>query len=342
MIKILKKTGIDDKDLKIITNLYWNQSATIRVDGEQTEAIKIERGVRQGCILSPLLFNIYSEQIFKEALEEVDEGIPLNGERLNNIRYADDTIVFSDSLEGLQSLVNKIAAVSAKYGLDINSKKTKFMAISKSNIANANITINNQPIERVTQSSYLGTIINENWDNSQEVRSRIAKATAAFNKMSKIFKSHDLTISTKVRLLKCYIFSILLYGVESWTLNENTTKKLEAFEMWLYRRILKISWIEHVTNEEVLRRMKKERELMNIIKVRKLQYLGHIMRNDNKYTLLQLIIQGKIEGKRGRGRRRISWLHNLRKWTGKTSTELFRIAVNKIKLAKLVANIRNG
>ncbi|KAI5708046.1 hypothetical protein M8J77_015361 [Diaphorina citri] len=342
MIKILKKTGVDDKDLKIITNLYWNQSATIRVDGEQTEAIKIERGVRQGCILSPLLFNIYSEQIFKEALEEVDEGIPLNGERLNNIRYADDTIVFSDSLEGLQSLVNKIAAVSAKYGLDINSKKTKFMAISKSNVANANITINNQPIERVTQSSYLGTIINENWDNSQEVRSRIAKATAAFNKMSKIFKSHDLTISTKVRLLKCYIFSILLYGVESWTLNENTTKKLEAFEMWLYRRILKISWIEHVTNEEVLRRMKKERELMNIIKVRKLQYLGHIMRNDNKYTLLQLIIQGKIEGKRGRGRRRISWLHNLRKWTGKTSTELFRIAVNKIKLAKLVANIRNG
>ncbi|KAI5720263.1 hypothetical protein M8J77_004231 [Diaphorina citri] len=78
------------------------------------------------------------------------------------------------------------------------------------------------------------------------------------------------------------------------------------------------------------------------IKIRKLQYLGHIMRKETKYSLLQLIIQGKIDGRRGPGRRRISWLHNLRKWTGKTSAELFRIAVNKVKLARLVANIRTG
>ncbi|KAI5717477.1 hypothetical protein M8J77_006922 [Diaphorina citri] len=95
--------------------------------------------------------------------------------------------------------------------------------------------------------------------------------------------------------------------------------------MWLYRRIQRISWTEHIENEEVLRRMKKPRELMNMIKIRKLQYLGNIMRNETKYSLLQLIIQGKIDGRRGPGRRRISWLHNLRKWTGKTSAELFRI-----------------
>uniref|UniRef100_A0A8D8QRW3 Uncharacterized protein n=1 Tax=Cacopsylla melanoneura TaxID=428564 RepID=A0A8D8QRW3_9HEMI len=106
--------------------------------------------------------------------------------------------------------------------------------------------------------------------------------------------------------------------------------------------MLRISWTEHVTNVEVLRRMKKSQELMNIIKTRKLNYLGHIMRNESKYSLLQLIRQGKIDGRRGPGRRRISWLHNLRKWTGKTSAELFRIAVNKVKLAMLVANIRNG
>ncbi|KAI5732349.1 hypothetical protein M8J77_025368 [Diaphorina citri] len=81
---------------------------------------------------------------------------------------------------------------------------------------------------------------------------------------------------------------------------------------------------------------------MNIIEIRKLQYLGHIMRNETKYSLLQLIIQGKIDGRGGPGRRRISWLHNLRKWTEKTSAELFHIAVNKVKLVRLVANIRNG
>ncbi|KAL1446308.1 hypothetical protein WDU94_012325 [Cyamophila willieti] len=342
MVEILKKTGIDERDLKIIINLYWEQRAKMRVDLETTEAIKIKRGVRQGCILSPLIFNIYSEQIFKEALEEEEDGILINGERINNIRYADDTIVFADSQEGLHRLVNKIAMISSKYGLDINSKKTKFMVITKVRNDNAQLTINNQQIERVQHTMYLGTVINENWEATQEIKTRIAKARSAFNKMSKVFKSHDLTIETKTRFLKCYIFSILLYGAESWTLNESLTKKLEAFEMWLYRRMLRISWTEHVTNVEVLRQMKKSRELMNIIKTRKLNYLGHIMRNESKYSLLQLIMQGKIDGRRGPGRRRISWLHNLRKWTGKTSAELFRIAVNKVKLAMLVANIRNG
>uniref|UniRef100_A0A8D8Q4X5 Craniofacial development protein 2 n=1 Tax=Cacopsylla melanoneura TaxID=428564 RepID=A0A8D8Q4X5_9HEMI len=342
MIEILRKTGINERDLRIINNLYWNQKATLRIDGEHTENIEISRGVRQGCVLSPILFNIYSEQIFKEALEDTNEGIPINGERLNNIRYADDTIVLADNLRGLQELVNKIAAVSREYGLEINSKKTKFMIVSKTKIQNVSLSVNNEPLERVAQTTYLGTNINENWEAAQEIRIRIAKAKAAFNKMGNLFRSHDISLQTKERLLKCYIFSVLLYGVEAWTLNEETIGKIEAFEMWMYRRILRISWTEHITNEEVLRRMGKKRELMSIVKIRKLQYLGHLMRNNSKYALLQVIMQGKVEGKRGRGRRRISWLHNLRKWFGKTSTELFRIAVNKVKIAMMVANIRNG
>ena len=75
--------------------------------------------------------------------------------------------------------------------------------------------------------------------------------------MSSLFKSHDLTINTKMRLLRCYVFSVLFYGVESWTLTEATTKKLESFEMWLYRRILSISWTPHITNVEILRKIGK-------------------------------------------------------------------------------------
>lgn len=153
MMEILKKCGIDDRDLKIIRNLYWNQSATIKVDGEQTEDIQIQRGVRQGCIISPILFNIYSEQIFLEPLEDAEEGIPINGTRLNNIRYADDTLIFADSAEGLQTLGNKVANVSRKYGLDINSKKTKCMLISKDNSQNFSLTISNQAIDRVQHTT---------------------------------------------------------------------------------------------------------------------------------------------------------------------------------------------
>lgn len=159
--------------------------------------------------------------------------------------------------------------------------------------------------------------------------------------MNNIFKSHSLPLRTKARLLRCYVFTVLLYGVESWTLTEASMRKLEAFEMWCYRRILRISWVDRITNEEVLRRMDKEREVLNNIKKRKLEYLGHIMRNEHRYSLLQLILQGKVLGRRGPGRRRISWLHNLRKWFSLTTAGLFRAAANKIRIAMLVANIRN-
>uniref|UniRef100_A0A8D8RKM6 Uncharacterized protein n=1 Tax=Cacopsylla melanoneura TaxID=428564 RepID=A0A8D8RKM6_9HEMI len=142
-------------------------------------------------------------------------------------------------------------------------------------------------------------------------------------------------------MLRCYIFSVLFYGAESWTLKEDLCKKLEAFEMWLYRRILKIPWTARVTNEEVLRRMNKDREVMITIKVRKLQYFGHIMRNESRYTLLQAILQGKIFGKRGPGRR-TPWLKNLRTWYNKTTPQLFRIAADKIKIAMMIAHIRHG
>uniref|UniRef100_A0A8D8SUP8 Reverse transcriptase domain-containing protein n=1 Tax=Cacopsylla melanoneura TaxID=428564 RepID=A0A8D8SUP8_9HEMI len=103
--------------------------------------------------------------------------------------------------------------------------------------------------------------------------------------MSSVLKSHNLTLDTKTRLLKCYVFSVLLYGVETWTLTEATTNKLKAFELWLYRRMLRISWTQKITNAEVLNRMNKKAELVNIIKARKLQYLGHIMRNEHIGTI---------------------------------------------------------
>uniref|UniRef100_A0A8D8PNW6 Uncharacterized protein n=1 Tax=Cacopsylla melanoneura TaxID=428564 RepID=A0A8D8PNW6_9HEMI len=127
-----------------------------------------------------------------------------------------------------------------------------------------------------------------------------------------------------------------------YSLTQDTEKKIEAFELWLYRRILKIPWTHKITNVEVLRRMNTAPELLKTVKCRKLQYLGHIMRNKERYNLLQQILQGKINSARGPGRRRISWLSNLRRWLGMSSAGLFRDAVNKVRIAVLIANIRNG
>ncbi|CAG9826357.1 unnamed protein product, partial [Diabrotica balteata] len=130
--------------------------------------------------------------------------------------------------------------------------------------------------------------------------------------MSSVFKSHDLTLETKIRLLKCYVYSMLLYGVETWKLKAKTLSKLQYFELCSYRRILKIPWTDKVTNEQVLQRINTTVDLVNIVKDLKLQYLGHIMKKQGRYEILKCILQSKIEGKRAPGRRRISWLANLR------------------------------
>lgn len=341
LIDLLKNKNLDRQDVRLISNLYYNQRATVKIGQETSEEMEIKRGVRQGCILSPLLFNAYSEQIILEALENETAGIKVNGVLINNIRYADDTVVIASNLEDLERVMNKILRCGGTYGLSLNIKKTKFMKISKNNNTNEILRVGSQAIERVKRYTYLGTLITENNDYTAEIKIRIEKARTNFMKMKKVLCSRDLTLGLKLRLTKCYVHSVLYYGVESWTLNTDAMRRLNSFEMWTYRRILGISWVDRITNIEVLRRINKEREVELTIKERKLQYLGHIIRGE-KYSLLRLIMQGKIEGKRSVGRRRISWLKNLREWFGCSSKQLFRATASKVKIAMMIANLRSG
>ena len=97
MIQVLEKRNINAFDLRIVKTLYWKQTANVPIDGQESEDIAICRGVRQGCVLSPLLFNIYADETFKEATEDVDLGIKINGTYINNISYADDTVLIAES-----------------------------------------------------------------------------------------------------------------------------------------------------------------------------------------------------------------------------------------------------
>lgn len=313
----------------------------MKLINDYTEEINIKRGVRQGCILSPLLVNLYSENIFSEAFENGDEkGISINGEIISNLRYADDTVVLTNSRNDLQHNLDKINEQCDKYGLRINTKKTKLMIISREEIIEEEILIRGEKIERVPKFKYLGCFIDENTNHETEIKKcRIEQARAAFMKMSKILCARNVNLSLRTRLLKSYIFSILLYGAEAWTVSKYSMKRLEAFEMWTYRKMHKISYTEHITNIEVLRRMAKEKEIIHTVKTRKLKYFAHIMRHPDKYRILHTIIQGKLNGRRPRGRRRLSWLGDLRTWFEKSSEQLFRAAQDKQEIGVMIANV---
>jgi hypothetical protein len=301
LMDVLKKIGVDWRDRRLITNLYMGQEIKIRIDGEDSQPGKLGRGVRQGCPLSPLLFNIYIEEVIKSAMDEVEEGVKVGGKLIKALRFADDQAMVADSWEGLQKMIDKLNKISIEYGMKINIKKTKVMRIGKKQGDDWVITISGAPLEKVSEFSYLGSLITEDAKCHKEIRRRIAMGKEAFVKRRELMRG-SLNRDLKKRMVKTLIWSVVLYGSESWTLRKEDIKKLEAFEMWIWRRMERVSWTAMKTNEEVLSMVGERRRLLDNIRERQKKWVGHIMRGD---SLVLTIMEGQMEGKRTRGRPRM-------------------------------------
>ena len=169
---------------------------------------------------------------------------------------------------------------------------------------------------------YLGTMVTEDGRSFVEVKRRIAIAKDAFWKYEELLRN-NVRMKTKKKVLTCYIYSVLMYGCESWTITKEIKRRLEAFEMWCYRRILKISWRDRVTNEEVLRRVGEKRKLYQSISRRKLKFAGHVMRGSGG-EMIKNIIEGSVEGKRSRGRQRKTWMDDIKEWMGESNYGLVK------------------
>ena len=168
-----------------------------------------------------------------------------------------------------------------------------------------------------------------------EIKKRIAIAKASFQKMSTIVKNRNISFSTKLKVLKTYVWSILLYGCETWTITAETKKNLEAAEMWFYRRMLRISWKEKRTNESILEETNQERSLIKTIRKRQLKFLGHICRHKG---LEFLSLTGKIEGTRSRGRQRITFLDSLSSFVTGNNT-LLRMTEDRDRWRIMIADV---
>ena len=264
LIECLEKIGVDGRDIRVIANLYWHQKAAIRINNELSPFTEIQRGVRQGCVLSPYLFNIYTEFIFRQSNDL--PGITLQGLNVNNLRYADDTALIADDKDKLQKIVTKVQEESSKAGLEMNVKKTKTMIISRdAENKKVEVKVNNEILQQVNRFIYLGTELREDIKTDQEIERRANIAREKFSKMSKVFTTKRLKLKTKLNILNSYIYSIFTYGCEAWTLSKVSENKIEVFEMWCLRQIGNIKWKDHVRNEIVLEKLQTSRQLLKSI-----------------------------------------------------------------------------
>ena len=186
----------------------------------------------------------------------------------------------------LQGVIDKLSEVGSCYGMEINMEKTKVTRISRQP-SPVTIMIDQKQLENVECFKYLGSILTNDGRCTCEIKSRIAMAKAAFSKKKMLFTS-KLNLNLRKKLIKCYIWSMALYGAETWTLRAADQKYLESFEMW-WRRMEKISWTDHVRNEEVLLRVNEQRNILHEIRKRKDNWIGHILRRNR---LLKQVIEG--------------------------------------------------
>ena len=213
----------------LLRNLSAGQEATVRTRYGTTDWFQIGKGVRQGCILSPCLFNFYAEYIMRNAgLEEAQAGINIARRNINNLEYVDDTTLMAESEEELKSLLMKVKEESEKVGLKLNIQKTEI-------VASGPITswqIDGETVETVADFIFLGSKITVDGDCSHEIKRCFLLERKGMTNLDSILKTRDITLPTKVHVVKAMIFPVAMYGCECWTIKKAEHRGIHAFELW--------------------------------------------------------------------------------------------------------------
>ena len=194
----------------------------------------------------------------------------------------------------------KVKEESEKAGLKLNVQKTKIMASSPI----ASLHIDGKTTETVRDFIFLGSKISADGDCSHEIKRRLLLGRKAMTNLDSILKSRDITLPPKVRLVKAMVFPVVTYGCESWTIKKAEGQRIYAFELWDWRRLLRVPWSARRSNQSILKEINPEYSVGLTLKL-KLQYFGHLMLRTN--SLEKTLMLGKTEGSRRRGRQRMRW-----------------------------------
>ena len=206
-------------------------------------------------------------------LEEAQAGIKISRRNLKNLRYADDTTLMAENEEELKSLLIKVKEESEKVGLKLNIQKTKIMASGPI----TSWEIDGETVEAVSDFIFLGSKITADGDCSHEIKRQLLLGRKVMTNLDSILKSRDITLPTRVRLVKTMVFPVVMYGCQSWTVKKAELQRIDAFELWCWRRLLKVPWTARRSNQSILKDISPGFSLEGLMLKLKLQYFGHLM-----------------------------------------------------------------
>ena len=205
-------------------------------------------------------------------LDEAQAGIKISRRNINKLGYADDTILMAESEEELKSLLMKVKEESEKVGLKLNIQKTKIMASGPI----TSWEIDGETVETV-RNYFWGSQITADGDCSHEIKRCLLLGRKVMTNLDSILKSRDITLLTKVLLVKAMIFPVVIYGCVSWTIKKAECGRIDPFKLWCWRRLLRIPWTARRSNHSILKEISPECSLEGLMLKLKPQYLGHLI-----------------------------------------------------------------
>ena len=215
----------------------------------------------------PCLFNLYTKYIIRNArLDETQAGIKIARRNINNLRYADDTILMAESEEELKSLLMKVKEESEKPDLELNIQKMKVM----SSRPITSWQIDRETMPTVTDFIFVGSKITADGDCSHEIKRSLLLGRKTMNNLDSILKSRAITLLTVVCLVKSVVFPGVMFGCESWTIKKAECRRIDAFELWCWRRLLRVSWTARRSRQSILKEISPEYSLEGLMLNQKL------------------------------------------------------------------------
>ena len=206
-------------------------------------------------------------------LGEAQAGIKFTRGNINNLRYADDTTLMVESEEELKSFLMRVKVESEKVVLKLNIQKTKIMASGPI----TSWQIDGETVETAVDFIFLGSKITANGVCNHEIKRHLVLRRKIMANLDSILKSRDITLQTKVRLVKGMVFPVVMYGCESWSMKKAEHRRIDAFELWCCRRHMRVPWTARRSNQSILKQISPEYSLEGQILKLRLKYFGHLM-----------------------------------------------------------------
>jgi len=299
--KVMEEYGVKGQLLNSVRALYKDSQCTVRTRSGQTKWFQVTSGVRQGCVLSPLLFLVYMDRIAKEANKDT--------QTTNELLFADDQSLIHMDREELQQHTDRLNTACEKYGMKISLQKTESMVVSRSPKI-ADISINDTTLHQTREFKYLGSIFTEDGSMNREIETRCQKANNVTYQMGPLLTHSSIPMEVKRTLINSIFIPTLCYQAQTWTLNKKTERKIITTEMKCLRRAAKVSRRDKIRNVEV-RKMVGIQPTMNFIQEQRLRWFGHLMRMPPNQPALKCY-NSQLSGTRARGRPRKRWMDGIK------------------------------